>query len=86
MLKELLVEIKNSNYISKANIAIKLNKPVELIEDGFSQLIRMGYISEENDLNTCNSNCGNCPYGKHCNKMPVKTINITDKGEEYLTK
>jgi len=84
LLKELLVEIKNSNYISKSNIAIKLNKPVELIEDGFQQLIRMGYISEEDNLNSCNSYCGSCPYAKTCNKMPVKTMKITEKGEKLL--
>ncbi len=84
MLRELLMEIQNSNYISKANMAVKFNKPVELIEDGFEQLIRMGYISEDHNLNNCNSYCGNCPYSKSCNKMPVKTIKITEKGERYL--
>jgi len=84
LLKELLLEIKNSKYISKANIAIKLNKPVELIEDGFEQLIRMGYISEDGGLSNCSSACGSCPYANSCNKIPVKTMKITEKGEKLL--
>ena len=85
MLRELLVEIQNLVVLSnKKEMAVKFNKPVELIEDGFEQLIRMGYISQDDDLNNCNSSCGNCPYSKSCNKMPVKTIKLTEKGERYL--
>lgn len=47
MLKELLVVIKESSYISKSNISKKLNISEELIEEGFEQLIRMGYIKED---------------------------------------
>ena len=84
MLKDILVEIKNSNYISKGNIASKLNKPIELIEDGFNQLIRMGYIKVNDNINNCNTLCGNCPYASSCNKIPVKTMKITQKGEKLL--
>ncbi len=86
MLKEIIKEVKNSNYISKPNIARKLNTSVELIEDAFTQLIRMGYIKEDNGPNSCNLQCGNCPYSKSCNKIPVKTITITEKGEKLLNK
>lgn len=86
MLKELLIEIKNSSYISKASIADKLNKPVELIEDGFEQLNRMGYIREDDNINACDTLCSNCPYASTCNKIPVKTMKITQKGEKLLAK
>ncbi|MCF6466570.1 FeoC-like transcriptional regulator [Clostridium sp. Cult2] len=85
MLKEVLFEINNSNYISKSNIASKLNKNENLIEDAFSQLIRMGYI-KENDRNSCNSQCTGCSFASLCNKNTVKTVIITEKGEKLLNK
>lgn len=86
MLKDLLLEIKTSDYISKENIALKFNKPIELIQDGFNQLIRMGYIEEGKELNDCPSPCGGCPYANVCNKLPVNTIKLTKKGEEVLVR
>lgn len=84
MLKDLLREIKNSKYFSQENLAVKLNKPLGLIEDGFQQLIRMGYIEKEDSLVECEAPCGSCPYAKVCSKMPVNTIKITKKGEKLL--
>lgn len=86
MLKDLLVEIKTSDYISKENIALKLDKPIELIQDGFDQLIRMGYIEEGKEINDCPSSCGGCPYARVCNRLPVNTIKLTEKGEKILDK
>jgi len=86
LLKEVLKEINDSDYISKANIAIKLNKTEGLIEDAFSQLTRMGYIKEDDGTNNCNIPCGNCPYAKSCNKVHVNTITITEKGQKLLQK
>ncbi len=85
MLKEILKEISNSNYISKSNIAVKLNINETLIEDAFSQLVRMGYIKEDenNDVN-CSSSCMGCPYAKSCSKLPVKTVILTNKGKSLL--
>lgn len=84
MLKDVLREINDSDYISKANIAIKLNKSEDLIEDAFFQLNRMGYIAEESSINSCNLKCGNCPYSNSCNNIPIKSIIITEKGERLL--
>ena len=84
MLKEVLREIKNSDYISKANIAVKLNKSEDLIEDAFSQLMRMGYIKEDNNVNSCNFKCKGCPFANSCNKLPIKSIMITEKGNQLL--
>ncbi|NMB06806.1 MAG: winged helix-turn-helix transcriptional regulator [Tissierellia bacterium] len=84
MLKKILFEIKNMGYISISNIAHKLNMSEELIEDGINQLIRMGYIKENENTNSCNTSCGNCPYANTCNKTFVKTMEITEKGEKLL--
>lgn len=85
MLKEVLKEIDYADYISKSNIAIKLNKNEDLIEDAFSQLIRMGYIMEYH-MNSCNSQCNGCAFANLCNKNPVKTVIITEKGKKLLNK
>ncbi|HZK58123.1 MAG TPA: FeoC-like transcriptional regulator [Clostridia bacterium] len=86
MLKELLVVIKESNYISKSNISKKLKISEELIEEGFEQLIRMGYIKEDVRGIKCDVGCRSCPYSESCEKMPIKTIMITEKGERLLAK
>lgn len=84
MLREVLKEIYNSNYISKSNIARNLNMPEELVEDAFTQLTRMGYIDEDDGIDDCNISCSKCPYANHCNKIPVNTVTITKKGEKLL--
>lgn len=86
MLKELLVAIKGSDYISRSDISRKLKISEELVEEGFEQLIRMGYIKEESRGISCDIGCGICPYSKSCGKVPIKTIMITEKGERLLAK
>ena len=86
MLREILKEINGSDYISKANIAIKLNINLGLIEDAFSQLVRMGYIKEDDNISNCVSECKGCAFAKTCNKSPVKTVTITEKGKKLLSK
>ncbi|MBZ2175432.1 hypothetical protein K8M07_09255 [Schnuerera sp. xch1] len=85
MLKEILKEIKDKKYISKANIASKLNTNENVIEQAFYQLARMGYI-EENNMNSCNYKCSSCSFASLCNKVPINTIIITKKGEKLLNK
>lgn len=84
MLKELLLEIEKSDYISKALLASKLDQPVSLIEDAFSQLVRLGYLLEDQGLQDCDLPCGKCPYTSMCNKNPITTMRITSKGRNYL--
>lgn len=85
MLKDVLKEIKNSNYISKKNIATKLNTSESLIEDVFFQLDRMGFI-EEDVMANCDMGCTTCPYSNSCNESPIKSYVITGKGEKLLNK
>ena len=86
MLIDVLREINNSDHISKISIATKLNKSQDLIEDAFYQLNRMGYIREESSTDNCNLKCGNCPYAASCSGIPIKSIEITEKGERLLQK
>lgn len=85
MLKNVLKEIKSSDYISKKNIATKLNSTESLVEDVFFQLERMAYI-EEDVMANCDANCGGCPYATSCSDTPIKSYLITEKGEELLKK
>ena len=86
MLKDLLSAINDSDYISRSNISERLNISEELVEEGFEQLIRMGYIKEDVRGVKCDIGCGGCPYAKSCDKVPIKTIKITEKGERLLAK
>lgn len=85
MLKDVLKEIRNSDYISKQNMAIKLNKSESLIDEAFFQLDRMGYIKEDVMVD-CEIDCGTCPYSNSCSESPVKSYTITEKGEKLLSK
>lgn len=85
MLKEVLKEIKNGNYISKTNIASKLNTSEDVIQQVFSQLNRMGYIKEDS-TKSCNLKCKGCSFASLCNKIPINTVIITEKGEKLLCK
>lgn len=86
MLKELLIAIKESDYISRSNISKKLKISEELVEEGFEQLVRMGYIKEDVRGIKCDIGCGSCPHAKACDKVPIKTIMITEKGGRLLDK
>ncbi len=86
MLKDLLSAINDSDYISRSNISERLKISEELVEEGFEQLIRMGYIKEDVRGVKCDIGCGGCPYARSCDKVPIKTIKITEKGERLLAK
>lgn len=85
MIKEVLKEIKDSKYISKASIARKLNTTEDVIEQIFSELIRMGYIREDN-TKSCNMKCNGCSFASLCNRVPINTIMITEKGKKLLNR
>ncbi len=84
MLKELLIEINSADYVSKGLLADKLGQPISLIEHGFEQLVRLGYLSEDAGLNCYDLPCGKCPYVSMCQKEPLKTWAITPKGKSLL--
>ena len=86
MLQDILKIINRDRYISKSMIAKELNLPLEVIEDGINQLLRMGYIVEEETGQGCATACGNCPYAKSCSKEIVKTFEISSKSSGVLNK
>lgn len=86
MLKELLVEIDRADYISKHLLASKLKQPVGLIDDGLKRLVHLGYLKEDEGLSNCDLPCGKCPYASMCNTNPIKTVNLTKKGQNYVAK
>lgn len=86
MLQDILKIINRDNYISKTMIAKELKLPLEVIEDGIDQLLRMGYIKEEKTGQDCSVACGNCPFAKSCSKEIVKTFGLGDKADSLLGK
>ena len=84
MLKQLLLEIYNADYVSKLNLAVKLDRSVSLVEEGFAELVRLGYLSEDASLSCYDLPCGKCPYASLCQKEPLKTWTITEKGRALL--
>jgi len=75
--------IKNEKYISKSKIAKNLNTTEDVVEQAFSQLYSMGYIKIENTKD-CSHKCNGCAFASLCNKVPLNTIIITEKGEKIL--
>lgn len=84
MLKQLLLEIDRADYLSMSTLASQLGQPRPLIEEGFTALVRMGYLAEEAGLNCQDLPCGRCPYASMCQKDPLKTWSVTEKGQTLL--
>ncbi len=85
MLVDLLKELNNSPTFSKKSLANKLNTSEDMIEEGLSQLMRMGYIENHVINQKCNLKCKTCSI-KSCNLNPIKSFIITKKGRKVLAK
>lgn len=83
MLKDVLKEISTSRILDKSDIAKKLNITEGLVEELINQLDRMGYLVQDMGSLTCESKCSTCK-ASFCTTIPVKTLRITEKGEELL--
>lgn len=86
MLQDILKIINRDRQISRTNIAKELDIPLEVVDDGLNQLLRMGYIIKQDTGQDCVVACGNCPYAKRCSKEIVKTFELSDKGNTLLNK
>ena len=79
MLQDILKIITRDGYISRTQIAEELKVDLNIIDEGISQLLRMGYLEEERTGENCSTFCGNCPFAKNCNKEIVKTFKLSEK-------
>ena len=86
MLKELLARIDRDGYFSKSLLARELNKSEEVIDDALSQLLRMGYLKEDESPASCSSSssCSGCAFANFCHKEVVKMYQLTDRGKALL--
>ena len=50
MLKDIMKSIKKNGYISKSMLAGELNTSEDMIDEGIDQLLRMGYIINEEKI------------------------------------
>lgn len=79
MLKNILEIIQREGYISKSMLAAELKMSEDVIEDGLTQLERMGYLEKEETGQGCLSACANCPFAKNCNKEIIQTYKMHPK-------
>ncbi len=86
MLKEILKIISRDGYLSRSQLAAELDTSTEIIDVGIEQLLRMGYLLEEDTGQSCSTVCTKCPFASNCNKDIVKTFQISEKGSKYLEK
>ncbi len=86
MIKELLLNLEQADYISKPDLAQRLSQPLAMIEAGLADLVRLGYLKLDEGLPSCELPCGGCPYAKTCNQVSVKMLSITEKGHLVLAK
>ncbi|NLY86061.1 MAG: hypothetical protein GX077_06895 [Tissierellia bacterium] len=84
MLKEVLKEISRIRVYSTTSIANNLNMDEELVKEAIFQLIRLGYIVEDETRPNCDTKCGGCAYSSICSISTIKTLRITDKGKLLL--
>lgn len=85
MLKNVLKEISISRVLDISDLAKKLNITKLLVEELIDQLERMGYVKEDMGSHFCESKCSSCKVSS-CHTIPLKTLCITNKGEELLKK
>ncbi|NLA25894.1 MAG: hypothetical protein GX878_00715 [Firmicutes bacterium] len=84
MLKGILKIINRDGYISRSRLAKELGVVQDVVDDGMAQLLRMGYLVEEERGADCATSCANCPFARNCSKEIVKVFKISDKGSAYL--
>lgn len=82
MLKELLNIIQRDGLISRSRLALELGITEEVVADGIDQLVRMGYLTEEETGQGCATTCKSCPFANTCGKEIVKTYQVKSAESE----
>ncbi|NLK08424.1 MAG: winged helix-turn-helix domain-containing protein [Firmicutes bacterium] len=84
MLTDILKIIDRDGYISRSELSRELDVYQSMIDDGITELLRMGYLLEVQTGEDCPTVCAGCPFAKQCSKEIVKTFQVSDKGRHYL--
>ncbi|MBC8590361.1 FeoC-like transcriptional regulator [Wansuia hejianensis] len=84
MLKEVLRIMNDSQGFSKSSIATDLNISEDMVDELISQLVRMGYLSEDLGSPSCESLCKSCAFAKLCHMKPIKMYTVSQKGKDLL--
>lgn len=80
MLKEILNIVRNEGYISRSQLAARLNTTSAVIDDALDRLDKMGYLTKEETGSDCSVTCAKCPFAKTCGKEIVTTFKLSEKG------
>ncbi len=84
MLKDLLALINGEGYVSKPLLARMLNTSEAMVDEALAQLLRMGYMKEEETPVSCADGCSGCAFAAFCHKELVKMYQVTDRGRALL--
>lgn len=84
MLKDILRILFDTKMYSKSNIARELNISEDMVELAIEDLIKRGFLAEEEAGPSCTGSCIGCSI-KNCNKEVVKSYHITEKGLKLLS-
>ncbi len=84
MLKDLLIHINDTGYFSKPLLARTLGLSEAMVDEGLTQLLRMGYMQEEETPVFCADDCSGCAFASFCHKELVKMYQLTDRGRALL--
>ncbi|MFY9526206.1 MAG: helix-turn-helix domain-containing protein [Limnochordia bacterium] len=85
MIKELLLALASGEYVSKPELAVKLGKPLALVDAALDELVRLGFVERDDGPADCELPCGGCPYASMCNRVSLSTLAITAKGWQALS-
>lgn len=83
MLKGVLKEISTASVFSIPKIASTLNISEDMVSELVSQLVRMGYLIEDQGSPTCETKCSGCSISS-CNTIPLKMYGVSKKGKSLL--
>ena len=84
MLKELLAHINGNGYFSKPLLARTLNISEAMVDEALAQLLRMGYMKEEETPTSWADGGSGCAFAACCHKELVKMYQLTDRGRALL--
>ncbi len=86
MLRNVLSQIASTNLYSPTAISKALSISEEMVDAAVNQLIRMGYLREDDTSEDCDIPCSGCAYALTCKTITVKTFSISEKGQALLAR
>lgn len=84
MLKEILAAIASDKRLSRRKLAAESGIAEPVLDQAIRQLIRMGYLADEELETGCAASCFSCPMAARCGSSLLTSYQITEKGRQLL--